>query len=414
MVNSKLITQAVVGKNAEYSDTRNTMRLSLFNEQGKSLDFSAGGQAAGVAGYSVPNGWGEIYLPKMRSGNLSVLTAVGDSVDAGYNANTRDQGYLGKIVKDLQFAYGDGGSGVFGTERSDVLSATNAGYTDRIVTTGTWISGANVSGPGGYSILSAVTDSTATLHVRGSKIRILWWRNTGLGTFSYKIDGSSPVEVVTEGASGVGITEVDVSSGDHTVVLTKTATNTGPIGIWDVWAGETDGVRLNNYAAPGADSSLVGASYTYSDYSGGVLDPDTPDLVIVGFGPNDASGSVTPDSLSQNIGNYLNKILEKQPTDILFVIKHVGKHDSSPPKYPAIAARYRELADIYNAAYVDIWTLFSNNWRSMNEIQGWGNTTTPGIPGDETIHLSNIGHAAQANLIYPIVSGTDPRFNFAV
>lgn len=376
-------------------------------------------------GIYVPDGWGANYLPKLRAGTLCKVGVIGDSVDAGYNASTKEGSYAGLIKTAMQAIGGDGGSGYVSAERSVTSNSILANYSYKLAQTGTWVEGqqAAKSGPGCASISSVVNGSTVTFPVRGSTVKIIHLQYTGHGTFTYNIDGAGPVSVNCNGSWGIVTqTITGLSAGDHTVVITKTGTTF--VDIYGVAGENASGVVLNNFALYNStwdkwnnDYSLAVASA--GRWSGGDQYPQ--DLMICGGFVNDALAAAAPDTVFQNLRFYLDYVVGNNAAnngacDLLFVLKHIGKWDhATTPKYHLYAERMRGLAEYYGAALVDLGPMWGNNYAQFSAVNGWAKGTDDGSggSGNNNVHPGNAGHQLYADKLIPIVCGTDSRFVFA-
>src|SRR6476620_49734 len=145
-------------------------------------------------GVFIPPGWGQFWRPKRNASAFATsrIIAAGDSLTEGYYAsNTITDTWAGLMRTNLQNAYGDGGSGLFSTSRTDVVSTATAA-------------------------------AAATFRVRGSLVNI--YNITGSApraNFTYSIDGGAPVGVtVTPGPTAIQTTTVgSLSPGNHQVVI---------------------------------------------------------------------------------------------------------------------------------------------------------------------------------------------------
>lgn len=373
-------------------------------------------------GIYVPAGWGGVWLPKVRAGSKATVSVVGDSVDAGYFASLKSKTWAGLMKTSLQAIGGDGGSGYISTERAQAVTSGVASFTNKLAVTGTWADGgAPKAGPGGCAITSTTNGSTATFPVRGSTVTIFSFRYTGFGDFTYAIDGGSPVTVSCAGAYDITKTTITgLSTGDHSVVITKSGTS--PVSILGVSGENASGVVMNNFSLSSTKTEFwnnanAPVGYTSGRWSGGDLYPS--DLAIYGALVNDAQNQVAVDTLITNIEAYLyyvvgNGATNHGATDLLFVIKHIGKWDYSVRKYHTYVTAVKALGEQYGAAVIDLWTIYRNNWDAFADVSGWGtSSSSPGTVGTDVVHLSDIGNQLYADQITPIVAGTDSRFAFA-
>ena len=92
-------------------------------------------------------------------------------------------------------------------------------------------------------------------------------------------------------------------------------------------------------------------------------------------------------------------------TDLMIVLPHIGTFDSATSLYQDYVARARGLAEGFNAALVDMWTIGRNSWNLWNGLGYWADSTNPGPAGADSVHPSDAGHQFIYNTIYPIING---------
>jgi lysophospholipase L1-like esterase len=247
--------------------------------------------------------------------------------------------------------------------------------------------------------------------VRGSSINI--YNVSGAApraNFTYSIDGGAPVLVtVNIGSTAIQVTNVTgLSDSNHTVVLTWNGAASDPLFIVGVEGLNSTGITVNNLAKSGSRTSQWVSNTTFGPpYNGGTAYP--ADLVIYSLGVNDANNSVTGDGWLDNVTVHLQaiKAANNGATDIILLHQHIGTFGSVPATtanlFGEYSARIRGLAQNYNAALVNMWTVGRNSWNYNNSIGYWGDPNTVGIPGTDTVHLSDFGHQAISDIITPIV-----------
>lgn len=369
----------------------------------------------------VPQGWGQFWRPKRNNAvnQLAKVAIIGDSISEGFFAtNTNTTSWVGRMRTELQTAYGDGGSGLFSTGRTDEASSVSAPITatwqangSYATSTGTWTQSGLFFGPG-ITLLQASAAATLTFPgVRGSTIRI--YNVSGAApraNFTYSIDGGAPVLVTTNiGSTAIQVTTVTgLTNTSHSVVLSWNGAPADPLFIVAVEGEAPSGVMVNNLAKAGSRTSQwVSNSLLGPPYNGGVNYP--ADLVIFSLGVNDANNSVTGDQWLDNVTTQMQaiKLANNGATDIIFLHQHIGTFGSVPATtanlYGEYSARLRGIADNYNAAVVNMWTLGRNSYPYGTSINYWGDPNVAGVAGSDTVHLSDDGHQIVANAITPLV-----------
>ena len=366
-------------------------------------------------GVFIPPGWGQFWRAKRNASAFATsrIIAAGDSLTEGYYAsNTITDSWAGLMRTSLQNAYGDGGSGLFSTSRTDVVSTATAGAVAAweangsfATTTGVWTLGPQYFGPG-VSFMTSSAAATATFNVRGSLVKI--YNITGSApraNFTYSIDGGAPVGVtVTPGPTAIQTTTVgSLSPGNHQVVIAWNGAPADVLYLIGVAGENNTGVIVDNAGRAGITSTNWSSSVPFGTaYNGG---PSLPaDLVICSLGLNDAAQSIADSTWVQNMGTYLNNVKSANngETDIILVLMHDGNF-TNPQIYANYSSRIKDLAENYSAALVNLWAIGRNSWDYWNSFGYWGNATTPGPSGTDNVHLSDAGHAYVSSIITPIV-----------
>lgn len=394
--------------------------------------------AGNTAGLYLPAGWNTRFKAKLAAAGSARarVAVVGDSITQGFYASNLDtKSYVALLRTGLQGTYGDGGSGFKGSANT-AANINGASYTSgglggsMVSTTGTWTNSLP-DGPGANSIRGESVGATATFVVRGTQIEVAYLTGAAptFGSFTATIDGALQSPVVTIGSVGGAIVSYTVGAGTHTVVITA-STATGAANyciIAGVSGRNSTGVIVDNYGRGnypstayanttgqswGSGGAFGGASQgTFmkaGQWSGGTNRP--ADLVIWAFGANDsrsvASGyGVTPDQYEKNLRGYLDDVRVNYDTDIMLLLQHPGKlEDTTLKYYGAYADRLRTLADTYGAGYVNMWGLLRNSYEYGTAQSFWGDSTSAGAAGTDTIHPSDLGHVIIKNAVLSAIT----------
>jgi lysophospholipase L1-like esterase len=365
-------------------------------------------------GYYIPPDWGIYYKTALASAGSSLvnIAIVGDSISQGAWASNitpsaTATNYVGLLRNYIQDIYGDGGSGFLScvntsSFQSGPWSAYN-GTTAGVSVSGSWAYG-GVGGSGGVGanyISSTTLNNTITFTVRGINIRVFYFENTTHGNFDITINGSF-IQTVNSGAGPGPVTKsvliTDAVTTTKTVVITQ-KTNGSPVVIQGVRGYNDTGVCVDNYSYGGATLALDIAnpfSSPFQDWSGGGLS-GTAKLVIYVLGLNDISGSV--DTYKSNFGNFM-QLYKKYTTDtglgnVDFAIVQLplGNFTSGTAStYAQLVSYTRDVANAMGWIHINLWANVVPTYANGTAQSYWGIGSTPGIPGNDTVHPSDIGH----------------------
>ncbi|MFE9684191.1 SGNH/GDSL hydrolase family protein [Streptomyces sp. NPDC006285] len=377
-------------------------------------------------GIYVPPGWGKHWAAKRDaaaagSALARIVTLGGSATQGMYASNPRTKSWPGVLATTLQGLYGDGGSGLQQTSLSSTVLAagdaaalaawTTAGAV--VAQTGTWTQGGSKYGPGANYIYSDTTGNTLTFKARGTTVKI--YTVVGSGTrpaMLYSIDGAADVSVAQpSGTAAIQATTVTgLSNIEHTVVVKVGTASAGQyLSVCGVSGEKASGVVVHNCALAGATSATFGLNATTAlnaVWNGGV---DFPcDLAIYTAGPNDAAANTTGDVWAANIAKWIKAVRDTGAavgdTDIILALPHLGTHDVTNFKYQDYAERARALADVYNCAVVNWWTMGRNSWAYWNSLSYWGTNAGTGAAGTDAVHMSDAGFAFMAGAVAPLLT----------
>jgi lysophospholipase L1-like esterase len=168
-------------------------------------------------------------------------------------------------------------------------------------------------------------------------------------------------------------------------------------------------VVVNNLAMGGASSSSYANNTTAqlnSTWNGGVDYP--ADLVIYTAGPNDATANTAPDVWSSNVAKYLKAVRDTGSatgaTDVIIMMPHLGTHDTTNYQYQSYAERGRVLAEVYGAAFINMWAIGRNSWAYWSGLGYWGTSAGTGAAGTDAVHLSDAGFQHMADQVIPLLT----------
>lgn len=374
-------------------------------------------------GIYAPPGWGSFWRAKRAAtgtGRATVAVVGGSASQGMYASNPITKSWPGVVRTALQASYGDGGSGFHSTSLSSTIlaggdAAALANWTAQgaiVAQTGTWVQSGNKYGPGLCGIYTETTGDSLTFSgVRGTTVKIYTVSGGTRPTFTYSIDGGTAQTVTqTAGAAAIQVTTVNVSAGTHTVKLTCGTTTAGQyLTVVGVEGTNATGVVVNNLAMGGASSASYANNTTAqlnSTWNGGVDYP--ADLVIYTAGPNDATQNTAGDVWAANVAKYLKAVRDTGSatgaTDVVIMLPHLGTFDTTNYKYQDFAVRARTLAEVYGAAFVNMWAVGRNSWEYWRTLGYWGTSAGTGAAGTDSVHLSDAGFAFMANTVLPLLT----------
>lgn len=362
----------------------------------------------------VPEGWGETWLRARAEASTRpvIVGLIGDSVGKGTDASPQfNRSWPGILRSRLQARHGDGGSG---------FVTTDLAGTPHVVATGAWTTAPGFGvpsrgGPGGVSWRPTVAGNGATLTytVRGSSLAVLLKTAPSFGTFNVSVDGGPDTPVALNSAVSVLSHPVTgLTSGDHTVRVTAT---TGNGEVFGVTGRNPTGVILDNWSGGGA-SITVTASFglltpTVSGTGSPTFASDTlaqmgvPDVFMLALGVNDVlAAAPTQESISDALTYVFGRVMaqgatDSYPPDLIVVLEHGGKVDTlldAAVEYSQVVAQVRQAAMGVGAAIVDVWGAGRRSWQAWADQGYWGSGNA------DTVHPSNAGHDAYADLIWPL------------
>lgn len=375
-------------------------------------------------GTYVPPAWGARWRATRDTaalGGKARMVCVGDSVTMGFQAsNPLTASWVGRVRTALQAQYGDGGQGFFTSMYSTISGSGSQQITTAwtaagafATSTGTWAAdAASVAGPGIYEVETTTVGSSITFPARGSIVKIYTLTGTvARAGYTYSIDGGAAVSVADSGGTGAAAIQVTTVSGiaatTHTVKITHNGTAGQKLSVVGVGSENASGVVVDNLgrsAAKATGFSLNDPAALNAVWNGGASYPT--DLVIYALGVNDAGANTTADTWAANVGKYLKAVRESGDgsTDVVLLMNHIGAFEGTNAKYQDYVQRSRGLADAYNAALVDMWTIGHNSYNYWSQLGYWGDAANPGAAGTDNVHLSDAGHNAVANAMLPILT----------
>jgi lysophospholipase L1-like esterase len=249
-----------------------------------------------------------------RNSQPATWVAWGDSFTEGQGASSRPDRWIDQALGGLRGTYPT--TGVAG----------GAGYLPSFYATyapdSTWMpftsSGGSHTweywgGSLGNRIVNMSAGGYETFTVTGTSVDILYSQGAG-GTFSYRVDSGTPVNVSTSGSydpsSHVHVTFT--TPGTHTITLTGVSGTSYLEGVMVYNGDETKGIRLYDAAHTGATTDdFTSSMWDQAEITATVK----ADLVTIALGANDyLSGSETPAGVTANLQDMIDSIRSKAST----------------------------------------------------------------------------------------------------
>lgn len=285
--------------------------------------------------------------------NVAVL---GDSFTVGGFASTRDRKWTYQVAAALKRRYG--GSGLWLAAYAYLGEWTNTG--------GTFT---EAYGPAAYSYINTGVAQYQELSKEMTRAHIYFVSGSGVGNAEVLIDGVVVATVNTTVAGATtGVIKYDTGTlprGKHTIRVRSAAGATTIHSGAYVWNGDyKKGVHFwemghSGYAAASWDLFAADAD-VYEIFGPSYV---SPDLVIIGLGPNDQSAGVTKASYKASLLSMINKIKTNTVPDPSFLLfspwaRTDGAHTDLA--WQTYREGMRELAEEVDAAFVD-----------MYDVTGW-------------------------------------------
>jgi lysophospholipase L1-like esterase len=119
-----------------------------------------------------------------------------------------------------------------------------------------------------------------------------------------------------------------------------------------------------------------------------------PDVVILGWGVNDASGKVPPEQFEANMRGQIEAIRKVKPATEFIVVTMISAHPDwvayGGTFYQAYQERFRELDKINGVAVADLHTL----WQAMLTRKRFQDIIANGVN-----HPNDFGHRVMAQVV---------------
>ncbi|MCL6442082.1 MAG: SGNH/GDSL hydrolase family protein [Alicyclobacillus sp.] len=313
------------------------------------------------------------------------IVILGDSITDGTGATSYDTSYAAIFKHGLQLAYGLAG---YGFKTNNFFSID-----------GTWTT-QEFYGTNLYIWKATPSSTPGTLHECFLSIDVLYTTQPDGGTATVQIDGSNVGTINCNGPTSYHnvATFTATSFGYHTVeIIPATSGNTYIEGF--VSRSGLPGVLVHKVGHPGIKATH------YTDQASIVASTSAfnPVLTIIMLGTNDAGQNVPPSSYQAALDRIVKQALITG--DVLIMIMG-DRPDSANLTYgyvPYVNAA-KQVAMNNNCAYLSIYDAWQQSYT-------WANTRGL-MDSDGSVHPSQEGHAAIAQLLFSVLGGISPQGAF--
>lgn len=321
------------------------------------------------------------------------LMVYGDSNDRGALAtgigvgNAMSQSWPTQFARDLVPQFIPGREGSWGSVFGDAWKGNNASTglqveDTRVTFTGAWTTAAqqqaNSQTFGGvYWNASAAGSMTFTPTEAVDSFKIYYFRNTGLGTFGWSVDGGSVTNISQNGAVGVQVATVSAgAAGAHALKLEWVSGALAILGIEGV--NSTKNVlTVYNGGAYGINSTFgAAAGNTFSPGNSAMMDAITPDLIMLPWGINDELQSIPIATTQANFQAVITKA--KARTYDVILKMHIPCSTLTATQQATLQMMY-DLAETNNIDVINCFDRWGSNanYSALNALGYYADTNHP-------------------------------------
>ncbi|HYH74795.1 MAG TPA: SGNH/GDSL hydrolase family protein [Candidatus Saccharimonadales bacterium] len=371
---------------------------NVWYQAGASQTFTVGNATAAPAGSSYGDNALEHWSNAVKNRNTAPATWVawGDSFTEGQGASSMQERWTNETLGSLRSTFPTTGV----TGGVGYLPGFYSVYGPDSTWTPYTAAGGNHwwedwGGSLGNRIISLQTGGYETFTVTGTSVDIMYSQGAG-GTFSYKVDNGTAVNVNTTG-SYIPSKKVNVSlgtPGTHTVTVTGVSGTSYFEGIMAYNGDETKGIRMYDAGHSGATTD----DYVYSTWDQAEITASAKaDLVTIELGANDfLSASATPAQVTTNLQDMIDSIRSKatthsthQPSIALVIPWDFSAYG------PVNGYSWNDFAD----AIRDVATNDTSVGLLDLTVTGTPAGTGGGLYASDGLHPSDAGHAAIATAV---------------
>jgi hypothetical protein len=363
------------------------------------------------AALSDPGGRGLAHFREsLRKGGLTRVLHFGDSlIDTDFVAGT--------ARRLLQKRFGDGGHGFLNVGRPwdwyrhwDVEHHVRGDWSHSVATFTPapdhkyGLAGARFRPRGGIASFGTMTEGDFGRRV--SRFEIAYAKRPEGGTIVLKLDGHERRVSTASPDRGVGYEELRVPDGPHTLELT--GARDGEALVYGVVMERDRGVVYDNLGLNGARVRILAGfdEPTWTDQ----LRRRGPDLVILGFGLNEAENEHFPVGRWPELVTVVERVRRAVPEASCLLVGPPDRVDRSgaglvsPPVVRRITTPQREVALEHGCAYFDLQAAMGGEGSAAR----WARQRPRLVAGDYT-HVTPEGAARLGELLVEALTAGLPR-----
>lgn len=303
-------------------------------------------------------------------------------------------------------------SRLFGANPGGVIPASDTRWT--VTGTAPSTGSNNVTGPGGGKARFMSAGSTLSTTVpKATTIILHYYAGSGLGTFTYSVDGAAPTSVATNAGTGYLQVKIEgLSDATHTVLITATSNS---VFFCSVEYHSGRGVMVGKYARSswglkdtyGTGVNSSGASSGGQERAKRGFAMGSPDLVTIGWVRNDWKNQT---SVAYSAAQYVADLEEiygyvvSAGGCILVIAEPDDQHSNDAT---GIAYGPTRLSQFHEAA--KNWAISKKHaaFASVSEIWGsWENAQSLGLyrASNDEVHPGPAGQCDIGRLMYQMLS----------
>lgn len=319
-------------------------------------------------------------------------------------------GYYSKeLFRKLATDLVAGGGGFCGFAYFNDSGAINGCVDDLFVTgsrsTGNWTQEFNISNGiyamDGTHIKSSTVGASVAISIlqAHTAVRIHYRKQSGGGTFRYRVNAGSWTNVSTDTTPGYGLETVTVPASACTIDIEVQTAGANGVIMNGLDAQRSTGIVMHKCGQSGGTASNFVNYINDTHFRDGVT-ALAPDFCIIMFGTNEQNGNVAPSALKANVLAIAQKVRDTKPLcDFLFMC----------PAANGLTGKAYTMAE-YSAAVYDAAVEFGAGF--ISHQQRWGDFAEYEYTSDPTLSRNWMG----SDGIHPTTTGglviTQDTYNF--
>jgi lysophospholipase L1-like esterase len=326
------------------------------------------------------------------------IVCIGDSITEGQGATAYDNRWIGRLRDMLRSHFPTPGLTGGGRGYINIVSTGEVSYTWP-----TTISGSPpgvTTGPKAGGLQLNTTGQQVVYNLTGDSADIMWEQVGFGGTFSYKVDSGSPVNISTNGGSTQDgkITHISLgSAGAHTLTLAWVSGSANVDGVVEYNGDFATGIQVHDCGHYGWQTSSWTGTNTGVYASIAALNPG---LVIISLGVNDQFLGVVPSTYQANLQTIISDVKTAYAAAFPSVPYPAFTLNMLPPRQGQSGYTFPWFEYAVAAYSVAAADTSGPNGTSIVSVMDF--TAGPRMPGADT-DVYGLWHAA--DLVHPSNSG---------